>query len=109
MDNQNNQSNQSNQNNEIDKYTQYTHYNQFKNEILNLIYGELPSYAYFYESNLDYDLEDGYWSDFTDKEIKKILIYFSDNYLDLEISEETIENEQWECKDVLIDLLMDYF
>ena len=64
-------------------------YNKFKNEVLNLIYGFLPSYAYFVESNLEADLNDGYWHDFTDEESTKILIYFSKNYMDINLTENT--------------------
>jgi len=84
-------------------------YNQFKNEVLNLIYGDLPSYAYFIESNLEADLNDGYWHDFSDEESIKILIYFSKNYMDINLSDEKIKNENWDPKDVLIELLLDYF
>ena len=84
-------------------------YLQFKNEVLNLIYGSLPSYAYFDESNLQADLEDGYWHDFSEEETKKILIYFSQNYLDTNLTEEKIDNEDWDCTDILITLLLDYF
>ena len=84
-------------------------YLQFKNEVLNLIYGSLPSYAYFDESNLQADLEDGYWHDFSEEEMKKILIYFSQNYLDTNLTEEKIDNEDWDCTDILITLLLDYF
>ena len=84
-------------------------YNKFKNEVLNLIYGSLPSYAYFIESNLEADLNDGYWHDFTDEESTKILIYFSKNYMDINLCDEKIKNEDWEPKEVLIELLLDYF
>jgi hypothetical protein len=84
-------------------------YNQFKNEVLNLIYGNLPSYAYFDESNLEADLNDGYWHDFTDEESKKILIYFSKKYMDVNLNDNKIKQEKWDAKDLLIDLLLDYF
>ena len=84
-------------------------YNQFKNEVLNLIYGKLPSYAYFIESNLQADLEDGYWHNFKDEEALKILIYFSENYMDINLTKEKIEREQWDSIDVLINLLLDHF
>jgi hypothetical protein len=84
-------------------------YLQFKNEVLQLIYESLPSYAYFDESNLQADLEDGYWHDFSEEEIKKILIYFSQNYLDINLTENKIENEDWDCTDILITLLLEYF
>ncbi len=84
-------------------------YIQFKNEVLNLIYGSLPSYAYFSESILQADLEDGYWHDFSEDEVKKILIYFSNNYLHAPLTEETIIHEDWDVVDMLITLLLDYF
>lgn len=84
-------------------------YNQFKNEVLNLIYGNLPSYAYFIESNLEADLNDGYWHDFSDEECTKILIYFSKNYMDINLDDERIKNEDWDPKEVLIELLLDHF
>ena len=84
-------------------------YNKFKNEVLNLIYGPLPSYAYFDESNLEADLNDGYWHNFTDEEAKKILIYFSKNYKNINLTEKIIKQEEWDSKDVLIELLLDHF
>jgi len=84
-------------------------YNQFKNEVLNLIYGSLPSYAYFDESNLEADLNDGYWHNFTDAEAEKILIYFSKNYKNINLTKKMIEQEEWDSKDVLIELLLDHF
>lgn len=84
-------------------------YNQFKNVILNLIYGKLPSYAYFEESNFQTDLEDGYWHNFSDEETNKILIYFSNNYINTLLTVQTIEQEKWDAKDLLINLLLDYF
>lgn len=84
-------------------------YNQFKNEVLNLIYGKLPSYAYFYESNLEDDLNDGYWHEFSDEESTKIFIYFSKKYMNINLTDEKIKNENWDAKDMLIELLLDYF
>lgn len=84
-------------------------YNQFKNEVLNVIYGNLPSYVYFIESNLQADMEDGYWHNFKDEETIKILIYFSKNYMDLNLTKDKIEREQWDSIDVLVTLLLDYF
>ena len=91
---------------DIDIYYDYV---RFKNEVLNLIYGPLPSYAYFFESNLEADLNDGYWHDFTDEEAEKILIYFSKNYMDTNLTDNTIKQEEWDAKDVLITLLLDHF
>ena len=106
--NDNNSDNESDNDNVYD-YENNIDYNQFKNEVLNLIYGNLPSYAYFDESNLQLDLEDGYWHDFTDEEAEKIFIYFSKNYMDINLTEKMIEQEDWDTKDLLIELLLDYF
>jgi len=84
-------------------------YVRFKNEVLNLIYGKLPSYAYFDESNLEADLNDGYWHNFTNEESNKILIYFSKNYMDINLNDNRIKQEEWDAKDLLINLLLDYF
>ena len=84
-------------------------YNKFKNEVLTVVYGKLPSYAYFTESNLEDDLNDGYWHDFSDEESNKILIYFSKNYMDINLCDEKIKQEDWDAKDVLITLLLDHF
>lgn len=84
-------------------------YNKFKNEILNLIYDKLPSYAYFTNSDLESDLNDGYWHSFTDEETKKILIYFSKNYMDINLTDEKIQQEEWDAIELLITLLLDHF
>ena len=95
---------------EVDCVRDYDYdYVQFKNNVLNLIYGRLPSYAYFYEGNFQADLEDGYWTDFSDEEATKILIYFSNTYLDTNINEDTIKQEEWDVQDMLLELLLDYF
>ena len=71
-------------------YNNYDYdYNTFKNEVLNLIYGDLPSYTYFYESNLEDDL--------------------TTEYMGTNLTEEKIQREKWDAKDLLIDLLLDYF
>ena len=87
----------------------YYSYNTFKNKVLNLIYGKLPSYTYFDESNIEDDLEDGFWHDFSDEETKTILIYFANEYMGTNLTEQKIQQEQWDAKDLLIDLLLDYF
>ena len=84
-------------------------YNTFKNEVLNLIYGNIPSYTYFDESNLEYDLSDGYWHDFSYEDTTKILIYFATEYMGTNLTEQKIQQEKWDAKDLLIDLLLDYF
>jgi hypothetical protein len=84
-------------------------YLQFKNYIISYLYGELPSYAYFYDANLDEDLNEGYWNGFTYDEASKILIYFSKKYMDTNISPEKIKAEKWDPSGVLITLLLDYF
>lgn len=84
-------------------------YLQFKNEVLNLIYGKLPSYAYFYDADLDEDLNDGYWDAFTYDEASTILIYFSKNYMDTDLTPEKIKAEGWDPVSVLITLLLDHF
>ena len=110
MDNNNDSNNDNDSDNDnVYDYENNIDYNQFKNEVLNLIYGNLPSYAYFDESNLQSDLEDGYWHDFTDEESKKILIYFSKKYMDVNLNDNKIEQEEWDTKDLLIELLLDYF
>ena len=91
-------------------YNNYDYdYNTFKNEVLNLIYGDIPSYTYFDESNLEDDLTDGYWHAFSYEEAMKILIYFTTEYMGTNLTEEKIQREKWDAKDLLIDLLLDYF
>ncbi len=84
-------------------------YTQFKNEVLALIYGKLPSYVCFDDCNFQADLEDGYWHAWSEDDATKILIYFSKKYLNSDITEVDIKREEWDVHDVLIDLLIDNF
>ena len=94
----------------MDSNSEYDYeYVQFKNNILQLIYGNLPSYAYFTESNLEADLNDGYWHDFSDDECKDIVKYFMSEYYDTKIDNDHFDKEDLDPLDLLINLLLDHF
>ena len=46
----------------------------FKNMCLNVLYGKLPSYAYFDEGSKEEDVS--YWNDYTEEECEQFCSHF---------------------------------